>query len=251
MMTKINENVWQNYDTSNLIEVKLAMLKQWIPESVSSILDVGCGNGIISNALAEDYDVTGVDISETALSYVTTKKLLASATSIPLPDKSFDLVFSSEMLEHLTDEELLLATREMSRLAKQYLIISVPNQEQLSKSFVQCKSCARVYHAYGHLHSFNTHFLASFFPQFVALKQHRFGPSDPGYHPALLWIKNKLAGQYFHPDCPVTCPGCKSEEFVRVSNPLSKACNFLNAKLSKPHPYWLMLLFKRIEGKDI
>ena len=124
-MNKINEAVWHDYDRDKQIEQKLQILKTWIPSGVTGIIDVGCGNGIICNALADSYEVLGVDISETALTYVKTPKLLASATDIPLPDHSYDLVLSSEMLEHLTDPELALAISELKRLSKRYIIVSV------------------------------------------------------------------------------------------------------------------------------
>ena len=41
-----------------------------LPKDVSNILDVGCGNGYIANALAGRYSVVGVDISTAALRHL-------------------------------------------------------------------------------------------------------------------------------------------------------------------------------------
>ena len=243
-MNKINEAVWHDYDRDKQIEQKLQILKTWIPSGVTGIIDVGCGNGIICNALADSYEVLGVDISETALTYVKTPKLLASATDIPLPDHSYDLVLSSEMLEHLTDPELALAISELKRLSKRYIIVSVPNQEQLEKLNVKCAKCHRTYHAYGHLHSFTTAKLAALFWEFKALKTLQFGPSEPLYNSTLLKVRQQVGGQYFHPTTPTNCPHCHSMQFVRRSNLISKACNYLNPRRSRA--YWLMILFERI-----
>lgn len=245
MKLKIDEAVWQDYDSGDQISEKLKILKEWIPTDVKSIIDIGCGNGIICNALAKKYEVTGIDISQTALSYVQTHKILASATSIPIADASYDLVFSSEMLEHLTDQELKEAIREMSRLAKKYLIISVPNGEKLSKSMVKCAVCGNIYHAYGHLHSFSKADLIKLFPDYKCIKELCFGPVDLPYNSVLLWIKEHLAGQYFHPSAVVNCPQCQKSAFVKRSNLLSKACNFLNPLVSIAKPYWLMLMFRK------
>ena len=244
-MLKINEAVWHDYDQGGYITQKLETIKKWIPEDVHSILDVGCGNGIICNALAQDYDVTGIDISETALKAVSTKKIQCSATDIPLPDGSFDLVFSSEMLEHLTEAELKQAVAEMKRISTRYILISVPNREQLSNTMVKCASCRMVYHAYGHLHSFTTEGLGSQFQEYQVKRSLQFGPLTREFNPVLLWIKQHWGGQYHHPEAPVLCPGCKSSSFIQVSNPVSKACNFLNKLLSKTKPYWLMVLFEK------
>lgn len=244
-MSKIHEGVWAAYDQGDLISQKLELVKRWIPTGVKNIIDIGCGNGIISNALAANYEVLGVDISETALAYVQTAKLQASATAIPLPENSYDLVFSSEMLEHLNDQDLYLACSEMMRLSKRYLLISVPHREQLAKSLLQCSSCGHVYHAYGHLHSFDKALLQELFPGCKQLKSTIFGPLERDWNPALLWIKHKLAHQYFHPNAAVLCPHCGGEGFVQTSNILSKACNALFPLLTKPRPYWLMLLLER------
>ncbi|PKN78073.1 MAG: SAM-dependent methyltransferase [Candidatus Cloacimonetes bacterium HGW-Cloacimonetes-1] len=193
--------------------------------------------------IGNSYEVLGVDISETALSYVNTPKLRASATEIPLPDRSFDLVLSSEMLEHLTSSELALAISELKRLSKRYIIVSVPNQEQLEKLLVKCAVCHQTYHAYGHLHSFTADKLAAMFPEFKVIKTLQFGPSEPLYHRTLLRLRQRIAGQYFHPETPTNCPHCHSMEFVRRSNLLSKACNYLNPPHSRA--YWLMMLLER------
>ncbi len=244
-VNRIDEAIWADYDNSNQIEAKLRLIQQWIPQDVSTIIDIGCGNGKISNSLAEDYDVLGVDISSAALQYVQAKKLQASAVSIPLADSSFDLVLSSEMIEHLTDADLRLAINEMKRLSKRYILISVPNMEQLPNVQVKCDKCSRIYHAYGHLQSFTKSRLDELFEEFNCIEDICFGPLERVYHPLLLTIRNKVAGQYFHPDFPVSCPQCGGTGFVWRSNLLSKTCNLLNSRISKPKPYWLMMLFKK------
>jgi hypothetical protein len=117
------------------------------------------------------------------LKAVKVSKLLASATDIPFADNSFDLAFSSEMLEHLSSPDLEKAAREMVRVARKYLLISVPNREQLGKSMVKCKVCAEVYHAYGHLHSFTDSSLRGLFPGTQKLDSLCFGPTSKDYHP--------------------------------------------------------------------
>lgn len=241
----INDAIWQNYDRSGQIKQKLEIIKNWIPKDVESIIDVGCGNGIISNYLAQSYAVTGIDISETALKEVKTSKIQCSATDIPVPEKSFDLAFSSEMLEHLNDSDLSKAVSEMQRIAKKYILVSVPYQEQLAKSFLKCDSCGRVYHAYGHLHCFSVSMLRELFPQFEQVNHLLFGPLERDFHPFLLWIKNNLGKQYFHPIAPVICPQCKSTKYVLNSNLVSKLSNLLNRFVTKPKPYWLLMQLKR------
>lgn len=98
------------------------------------VLEIGCGEGVFMYHL-KDYlqgkEVNGIDIDpqelETAKKNVSFAKLqAASGEQLPFPDKSFDLVFCCEVLEHVEDPEKVL--REMKRVAAKYCIVSVPNE---------------------------------------------------------------------------------------------------------------------------
>jgi 2-polyprenyl-6-hydroxyphenyl methylase/3-demethylubiquinone-9 3-methyltransferase len=90
------------------------------------LLDIGCGGGILSEALARlGYTVTGVDISDSSLevarrhaaaSGVTVEYRAASVYALPLADHAVDGVVVSDVLEHLHD--LPAALREMSRVLR-------------------------------------------------------------------------------------------------------------------------------------
>ena len=81
-------------------------------EAVSSVLDLGCGTGRFSTALASQFDasVIGVDPSEKMLAQARKKIgdsrvsfIRAPAEHIPVADDSVDMVFMSMVLHHLTD----------------------------------------------------------------------------------------------------------------------------------------------------
>ena len=102
-----------------------------MPGTVRTILDVGCGDGALTVRLAEEWDVTGADMSAVALEHVKTAAVQASATDLPFADGSFDLVLSSEMLEHLSPGDYGRAISEMSRVTRRYLLLTVPYREDL------------------------------------------------------------------------------------------------------------------------
>jgi 2-polyprenyl-3-methyl-5-hydroxy-6-metoxy-1,4-benzoquinol methylase len=81
-----------------------------IGESPKRVLDFGCNMGAASKALAASgHRVVGVDISEPAVlvarSRVPTARfeVIDSESSLPFQDASFDVCFSTEVIEHLFD----------------------------------------------------------------------------------------------------------------------------------------------------
>lgn len=79
-------------------------------ENVKRICDLGCGNGYMAGRLAElGYDVTGVDASESGIAiaranFAKATFLQASVDFTPGDSKGlkdFDLVVSSDVIEHL------------------------------------------------------------------------------------------------------------------------------------------------------
>lgn len=125
-------------------------LVRLIPDDVRTILDAGCGNGAVTNDIAESWSVVGCDISETALKNVAAPAVVADLCKLPFPDDSFDLVLASDVIEHLPDEIYEQALREISRVAAKYVLIAVPYREVLEAAYVSCPSCDQRYHA--HLH---------------------------------------------------------------------------------------------------
>ena len=239
--------IWENYDPENTISKKTAIVKEFIPDDVDTIIDVGCGNGIITNSLNEDYDVTGVDLSPIALSYVKGKKIVSSSDSIPVENNSFDMVFSSEMLEHLPDEVLYKTIEELKRISKRYIFITVPNKEHLPTSYVKCRNCGYIFHPYGHLQSFNLNKLVNYFSEdYKLIKSGKYGNKKKYFNPLFLTIKNNVADRWFDALSDVVCPNCSNNHFPKERGTLiSKACNLTNRLIGIKREYWLFALFKR------
>ena len=81
----------------------------------SKILDVGCGNGFLSQ-LYPNFDIVGIDISDGMLAHNPHKWVKAPAEAIPFPDNTFDFVVCRSLLHHLENPEQGL--REMFRVLK-------------------------------------------------------------------------------------------------------------------------------------
>jgi SAM-dependent methyltransferase len=126
-----------------------------LPGNVASVLDVGCGNGYISNALAGRYTVVGVDISAAALRYLKVPGCLASVTQLPCASDAFDLVIASEVIEHLPPGEFDVALHEIQRVGRRYIITSVPFAEDLAAGQRYSAEVGAFRHMNDHMRSFD------------------------------------------------------------------------------------------------
>jgi ubiquinone/menaquinone biosynthesis C-methylase UbiE len=135
-------NASPKYEASNpVVRHLLKRFLRRVDEAASelrpaSVLDVGCGEGIVTERLAHNLapaKVLGVDADEghlkeewEARSAPNLAFATGSAYDLPFGDSSFDLVCCIEVLEHLERPRDALA--EMSRVAGRALILSVPNE---------------------------------------------------------------------------------------------------------------------------
>ena len=102
------------------------------PKGSLRILDLGCGTGRNLELLAQFGDTVGVEPEGPGLEQCRERGLgedvvkAGTATSIPFPDASFDLVTAFDVLEHLDDDKEGLA--EIRRVLKPagQLLMTVP-----------------------------------------------------------------------------------------------------------------------------
>ncbi len=98
--------------------------------SGKNVLEVGCGGGFLAKKLAQNNDVTAVDIYlSDELKKAENANLRfaqSSAEKLPFADKSFDVVVCTHTLEHVRDIQKTLS--ELRRVAKSQLIIVVPKE---------------------------------------------------------------------------------------------------------------------------
>ncbi len=128
---------------------------EWLPAEVSSVLDIGCGNGIYTRHPASSRSKVGLDLSLTALRLVGTARVQATAARLPFGDGQFDAAVSMEMLEHLPLPIYQVTLDEILRVSRSYILITVPYNENLAYSLVTCPACHGTFHPYQHVRSFS------------------------------------------------------------------------------------------------
>ena len=122
------------------IENTRELLKN-LPET--NILDVACGTGRYFKLYGKR-KIYGIDISKDMLELAkkADKKAIlkvSDADNIPYPDKTFDVVITSQFIQHAP--YYLNVLKEMKRVCKKngYIIVDFPNKYSLSYAFRKVK----------------------------------------------------------------------------------------------------------------
>ena len=135
-------NTFDKYGSSNPVVRRLmsgfhATLDElWQRAEPESVLDVGCGEGVLTEQWAErlgEGRIVGIDLDDPKLRAEWTKRRhpnlefrAAEATSLSFADGEFDLAAAIEVLEHVPEPDATLS--EMARVARRWLLVSVPRE---------------------------------------------------------------------------------------------------------------------------
>lgn len=105
----------------------------------TSILDVGCGGGLFTQALAERYPeakVVGIDISSEAIEIAKQKRrsnLTFAVCELDQVNERFDVVTSTLVCHHLTDAEIVLFLKKSYQVARQSIIFNDLHRHPLAR----------------------------------------------------------------------------------------------------------------------
>jgi SAM-dependent methyltransferase len=135
-------NTYDKYGSSNPVVKRLmagfqgALERLWATAAPESVLDVGCGEGVLTVEWAERLRggrVVGIDLDDPRLRdewAARTRPNLEfraeEATSLSFADDEFDLAAAIEVLEHVPEPGRTIA--EMARVARRWLLVSVPRE---------------------------------------------------------------------------------------------------------------------------
>lgn len=93
----------------------------------NKVLEIGPGSGIFKFVLNNN----GVIVETVDIDPELQPDYIASATQLPFVDNLYDCVCAFQVLEHLPYDEAIMAFKEMVRVSKHYVLISLPNAQYL------------------------------------------------------------------------------------------------------------------------
>jgi 2-polyprenyl-3-methyl-5-hydroxy-6-metoxy-1,4-benzoquinol methylase len=137
----VTGNTYDKYGSTNPVVRRLmagfeATLEELFTTAAPrSLLDVGCGEGVLTHRWAQRIDgrVVGIDLDDPLLheqwktrSAPNLEYRVMKAERMPFDDGEFDVAAAIEVLEHVPDPEHTVA--EMARVASGHLLVSVPRE---------------------------------------------------------------------------------------------------------------------------
>ena len=137
----VTGNTYDKYGSTNPVVKRLmanfeATLEELFRRAnASSLLDVGCGEGVLTHKWAQRIDgrVVGIDLDDPQLheewkgrQAPNLEYMVMKAENLPFADDEFEVATAIEVLEHVPDPEHTIS--EMARVASRHLIVSVPRE---------------------------------------------------------------------------------------------------------------------------
>ncbi len=138
----VTGNTYDKYGSNNPVVRRLmgnfesALDELFERADPASLLDVGCGEGVLVHRWAErlgERRVVGIDLEEESIQAGWAERVAPNleyrvmlAEDLPFADGEFDMATAIEVLEHVPDPEHTVA--EMARCAERHLLVSVPRE---------------------------------------------------------------------------------------------------------------------------
>ena len=234
------------YDTSRFE----AILRE-LGSPPASVLDVGCGTGVATDVASSlGFDAVGVDTDAEAMAVMEAPQHVASVAALPFGDSTFDIVLASEVLEHLPAPIFGQALAELSRVAAQSVVLTVPNSESLESASTRCPKCFCIYSIHGHVRRFKRQDMADLLPNFRLAAIREIGPYKLRHRSIEWFFRRRLLGRW--PAAPGTvCPQCHARQgSIRRTDGVAQTSRVRRAAMFLAgypwHRWWLLARYERI-----
>jgi 2-polyprenyl-3-methyl-5-hydroxy-6-metoxy-1,4-benzoquinol methylase len=159
------------YFTNLFGERVAAALLPWLQGGDGSVLDYGCGLGFLPAQLAAqgcrvwaaDFSPESVEITNQRNQGVPGFQGASLVSEVGRQGQRFSRILSVEVIEHLDERHIgpFFATIRELLAPGGLVVITTPNEENLSASEIYCPCCDHVFHRYQHVRAFSVATLAA------------------------------------------------------------------------------------------
>lgn len=242
----------EQYRASDNERARTEDLLRLLPSGRSSVLDIGARDGHFSRLLADHFlEVTALDLKKPTFEFDRVVTVAGDITNLAFPDNSFDCVFCTEVLEHITNVEK--ACQEIMRITRHEIIIGVPFQQDIRVERTTCRSCGAINPPWGHVNSFDEARLLRLFHGARLLSKSFVGVSKDATNFASAFFMDLAGNPWGTYEQDEPCNSCGAA----LSSPTNRriwqrACSFLAVSLNRmqavtvrPHANWIHLVLAK------
>lgn len=229
-------------------------LLRLVPHCGGSVLDIGTRDGHYARLLTERFDkVVALDLEKPNFDHKKVETAQGNVAQLNFPDNSFDCVFCTEVLEHVA--ALTKACQEIARVARRFVIIGVPYDQDLRLGQTRCAYCGKRNPPWGHVNAFPDGRVEELFTG-LTLRARSFVGSckeqTNAFSDALMALAGDPWGTY-EQDEP--CTGCGKKLVApieenrtllnRMTAALAVAVQNVQERWCSPRPIWIHALFEK------
>jgi hypothetical protein len=238
-----------SYRASHAEQERIRDLFRLMPERGVRALDIGARDGYLSKLLADRFaKVTALDLEKPLIDHPGVECVQGNATRLQFADDSFDLVLCAEVLEHIPCNLLPQVCREISRVAKDTVVIGVPFRQDIRLGRTSCAACGSTNPPWGHVNSFDESDLRRLFDRLRLVEASFVGESREvtnSLSAALFDFAGNPYGTYSQEEGCVSCgarlvaptsPRTLAQKFATRA---AVTLNLIQRAWSRPHGNWI------------
>lgn len=223
-----------------------------VPQRGKHALDIGARDGFLSLKLADRYaSVTALDLDTPHIDDARVHCVQGDITGLKFKESNFDLVLCAEVLEHIPTPLLSKACAEISRVARDQVVIGVPYRQDNRLGRTNCEACGGKNPPWGHVNTFDEEKLRALFPDLRVEKVDYVGETKDATNfisVLLMDLAGNPYGTYRQEEGCVHCGARLVEQSHRnfaqkVATFVGHRLRILLGRFNRPHPNWIHVLF--------
>ena len=233
-------------------KLRLDDLVNLLPRGRATILEIGSRHGAVTKQLVEHFEsVTALDLEKPSFQIDRVIPVKGDVQSLQFPDRSFDCVLCTEVLEHVPD--LDSAAREIARVARHEVLIGVPYRQDTRVGRTTCAQCGRINPPYGHINQLDENTLQRLFSGLEVSTMHKVARSVERTNSLSTWLQDFGLNPYGTYEQEEPCIYCSQKltrpgprPFVRrLSGAAGLRIQRIQQVFNRPMPTWIHVLFRR------